>query len=158
LNATAAERFWREAESVSEVYMLKPPTEKHTYFGTNIVGVCDKCGQPICERATLEEEHFSTKREGIEWLRNYVSEKLKKSGVIPDSEICDLTESIVHSSLRTGTHKLPDAEGRLDINHGEFACIRQADFEVEWTIRVWKDMPPITSKRFSLKAFTEVQR
>jgi len=141
--------------------MSKPPTEKHSYVGSKVVGKCDKCGQLITELATFEEECFSINRGGIEWLRNYVRERLEKAGVIPEDVLFDVTEKIVHRSLRAGVSKMPDwidAEGKE--HKGEFACVHQADFEIEWAIRMWKEHPPrpITRRRFSLKAFTEMQR
>jgi len=122
------------------------------------VGICDKCKQPIYELATFEEQRFSTKPEGHEWLRNYVEKKLRESGVIPEDALYHLTERIVHEAFRCGTHKQPDSyrpdgKGGMKFVPGKFACIDRADDEIEWHIKY--PPPPISRTRFSLKAFVK---
>ena len=138
--------------------MENPPTEKHKYVCFKMVGVCDKCGQPIYEEATCEEEEFSRSRGGYEWLRKYVEEKLRKSGVIPEDRIHEISGRIVQISLRDGTHKMPDRYVRdgnkWKLVKGRFACIERADWEIEWAIKY--PPPPISRSRFSLKAFVKM--
>lgn len=128
--------------------LSNPPTKTFTYTVSKRIGFCDKCKQPIYELATLTEEVYdATGPEGYKWLSTYVQNKLLASGVIPKEDAnpanpFSITANIVHDAIRCGTHKLPN---------GKFACIDVADREIEWKIRC--PPPPITSKRFSLKAF-----
>lgn len=134
----------------------EPPTETYKYVAPKQIGFCDKCKRPINELTTFEEQRFSTKPEGREWLHNYVEKKLRDSGVIPQDALHWLTERIVHSALRHGTYKqpdrhVPDGKGGWKLIKGKFACIDYADDSIEWHIKC--PPPPITRNRFSLKAF-----
>ena len=139
--------------------MDKPPTEKHKYVCFKMVGKCDKCGQPIYKQATCEEEEFSRSREGYEWLRRYVEEKLRKSGVIPEDRIREVSARIVQRAFHAGTHKIPEHYvlygDKLGLVKATFACIEQADREIEWAIKYPPE--PIDKKHFSLKAFTKLK-
>jgi len=139
--------------------MDKPPTEKHKYVCFKIVGRCDKCGQPIYKQATCEDEEFSRSRGGYEWLTKYVEEKLRKFGVIPQDRIHEVSARIVQRALRAGTTKTIDRYVRngkkWKLVKGRFACIEQADREIEWAIKYPPE--PIDKNHFSLKAFTKLK-
>jgi len=139
--------------------MENPPTEKFEYVAPKRVGTCEKCGQGIYELTTFVEERFSRK-EGIEWLRKYIMKKLRSSKVIPEDMLSSITARIVSNALRAGTHKLPDryvpdGRGGWKLVKGRFACIDRADREVEWAIKY--PPPPISRRRFSLKAFVKME-
>jgi len=135
----------------------EPPTETFEYVAPRLIGTCDKCKQGIYELATFKEQRFSTKS-GREWLHNYVEKKLRDSGVIPEDALYQMVESIVHSAYRHGTHKIPDrwipdGKGGMKFVKGKFACIDYADDSIEFHIKC--PPPPISRKRFSLKAFVK---
>jgi hypothetical protein len=138
-----------------------PPIRKVKYASVKMVGRCDKCGQPIYEPCTEELEEFDWNNGGFEWLQKYVAEKLRKSGVIPEDRISELTLRIVHRAYREGAlkfwdHYERDENGELKLVKGRFACIVQADREVEWAIKFPPE--PIDSKHFSLKAFVKLRK
>lgn len=140
--------------------MDKPPTRKVKYAGFKMVGKCDKCGQPIYEQCTEEVEEFDWNKGGYEWLREYVAEKLRKSGVIPEDRIPELASKIVCRARRAGSHKTWDHyekgdDGKFRLVEGRFACIEQADREIEWAIKYPPE--PIDDKHFSLKAFVKLR-
>jgi len=131
----------------------EPPMETYSYVAPKRIGTCDKCKQGIYELATFQEQRFSTKPEGHEWLHNYVEKKLRDSGVIPEDALYGMTTSIVHEAFRRGTHKLPDRIKDGKLIPGKFACIDYADDSIEWHIQC--PPPPISRTRFSLKAFVK---
>ena len=138
-----------------------PPTRKVRYLSSRIVGKCDKCGQPIFEPCHEEMEEFDWSNGGFEWLQEYVAEKLRKSGVIPEDRIPYLVYRIVHRAYKAGSHKTPDyyerdKDGSFKLVKGNFACILDADREIEWIIE--NPPKPIDSKHFSLKAFVELKK
>lgn len=136
----------------------KPPTETYSYVAPKQIGICDKCGQPVTKLVTFKGKKFSTQREGIQWLQDYVADKLLKSGVIPEDALFSLTNRIVHRALRDGANKLPnryvpDGKGDWKLVKGKFACIESADQQIKWAIKY--PPSPISKTRFSLKAFTD---
>lgn len=130
----------------------KPPTKFHTYTRPKRVGFCPACKQPIYKDERVQEEYFDSSGEGYEWLRRYVQQKLLESGVIPSEEAnpanpFGITSHIVHDALRIGSHKTKS---------GQFACIEAADDRIAHHIKC--PPSPISAKRFSLTAFTEMQQ
>jgi len=139
----------------------QPPTRKVKYVSTRMVGKCDKCGQPIYEPCTEEIEEFDWSNGGFEWLQEYVAEKLRESGVIPEDMISELVYKIVNRAYRAGSHKLwdryvRDENGEFKLVKGNFACIECADNEIEWTIKFPPE--PINSKHFSLTAYVKLKK